>query len=167
MGYESPMLGFLYRAKPPTGVVLADLPTVRVLPENSRRKKSMCGSILRKASQMVTKLAMCSTPVGLRCYSSRPHLLRSPCRNQCAGYPNPRSWKVRKETTSSRRGCGNSSPLGTLQCATSYGGRNPFTTKASSTDFLTLDVRQSDISLRIGKRSVSSSLLPRSLPLLF
>jgi len=30
-------------------------------------------------------------------------------------------------------------PLGTLQCTTSYGGRNPFLTKASSTDFLMVD----------------------------
>ena len=36
-------------------------------------------------------------------------------------------------------------PPGTLQCATSCGSRNPFLTKASSADFLTLDDLQSDI----------------------
>ena len=65
--------------------------------------------------------------------------MRSPRRNQCAGYPNPRSWKVRKDTTSSGQGYGNSSLPGTLQCATSCGGRNPFLTKDSSTDFLLVD----------------------------
>ena len=72
-GYESPTLGFLCRAKPPTGAVSAELPAIRVLLENNRRKKSTCGSMPRKASQTVTKPAMCSTPVGLRCCSSRPH----------------------------------------------------------------------------------------------
>jgi len=65
--------------------------------------------------------------------------LRSPRRNQCVGYPKPHSWKVRNETTSSERGCGNPSFPGTLQCATSYGGINPFWMKASITDFLMVD----------------------------
>ena len=153
------MPGFLYKAKPPTGVISAGSPIVKALGEKSHWKKSTCGSIPRKASQTVTKLAMCITPVRLRCCSSRPHLLRSPHRNQCMGYPNLRSWMVRKETTSSGRGCGNSSPPGTLQCATSYGGRNPFVTNTSSTNAFMVDDLQSDI-------SVSSSLLPHSLPFL-
>ena len=99
-GYKPPALGFLYRAKLPIGAILAGFPAVKALLKNSHWKKSACGSIPRKASQTVMKPAMCSTPVGLRCYSSRPHSLRSPRRNQCEGYPNPRSWKVRKDTTS-------------------------------------------------------------------
>ena len=35
--------------------------------------------------------------------------------------------------------CEKSSLLGGLQCATSFGGRNPFSTKASCTDSLTMD----------------------------
>ena len=55
-----------------TGVTSAGSPTVKALREKSHRKKSACGSIPRKASQTVTKPAMCSTPVELRCCSSRP-----------------------------------------------------------------------------------------------
>ena len=100
--HKPPALGFLYRAMPPTNVASTELPTVKVLLEKNRWKRSTCGSILRKASQAVMKPAICSTPVGLRCCSSKSHSLRSPRRNQCAGYPSPRSWKVRKDTTLSR-----------------------------------------------------------------
>ena len=81
VGYEPPVLGFFYRAKPPTGMASGEFPTYKVHLENSHRKKSVCGSIPRKASQTVTKPAICSTPVELRCCSSRLHSLRSPCRN--------------------------------------------------------------------------------------
>ena len=90
VGYEPPALGFLYRAKPPTDAASGGFPIIKVHPENSRQKKSACGSIPRKASQTVMKPAMCSTPIGLRCCNSRPYSLRSPCRNQCMRYPNPR-----------------------------------------------------------------------------
>ena len=139
MGYEPAALGFFYSAKPLTGAIMSGFPSDKAHLENICLKKSMCGSIPRKASQMVTKPTICSTPIGLRCYSSRPHSLRSPHRNQCVGYPNPRSWKVRKETTSSGRGCGNSSLPGALQCATSFGDRNPFSAKVSNTSSLTMD----------------------------
>ena len=91
VGYEPNELGFFCRAKPPTGAVLVGFPSNKARPENNHQKRSMCGSIPRKASHTVTKPAICSTPVGLRCYSSRPHSLRSPHRNQCMGYPNPHS----------------------------------------------------------------------------
>ena len=80
-GYEPNALGFFYSAKPPTGVILSDFPSNKACLENIHRKKSMCGSILRKASLMVTKPTICCTSVGLRCCSSRPHSLRSPHRN--------------------------------------------------------------------------------------
>ena len=101
---------FFYRAKPPTGVILGGFPSDKARLVKISRKRSTCSSISRKASQMVTKPATCSTLVGLRCYSSRPHSLRSPCKNQCTGYPSPCSWKARKETTSSARGCRIASP---------------------------------------------------------
>ena len=78
---EPDKLGFFYRVKPPTGAVLASFPSDKARPVKIHRKKSMCGFISRKASKMVTKSATCSTPVGLRCCSSRPHSLRSPHRN--------------------------------------------------------------------------------------
>ena len=99
-GYEPPAHGFLYRVKPPTGAIAAELQSAIALLEKKSWKRSACGSIPRKASQMVTKPVICSTPVGLRCCSSRPHSLRSPRRNQCVGYPSLLSWKARKETTS-------------------------------------------------------------------
>ena len=139
MGYEPDALGFFCSTKPPTGVTLSGFPSDNAHPENIHQKKSMCGSIPRKASHTVINPAMCSTPVGLRCCSSRPHLLRSPRRNQCVGYPNPRSWMAWKETTSPARGYGKSTPAGALQCATSFGGRTPFLAKAASTDSLTTD----------------------------
>ena len=40
-------------------------------------------------------------------------------------------------------------PARALQCATSFDGRNPFTAKAFSTDSLTVDELQSDISLQV------------------
>ena len=100
-GYEPDALGFFYSVKPPTDAIMSGFPSDKDRTENICRKKSTCGSIPRKASQTVTKSAMCSTPVGLRCYRSRPHSLRSPRRNQCAGYRSPHSWKARKEMTSS------------------------------------------------------------------
>ena len=114
MGYELDALGFFCSAKPPTDAIMSGFPSDKAHPMKIRWKKSTCGSILRKASQTVMKSATCSTPIGLRCCSSRPHSLRSPRRNQCAGYPNPRSWKERKETTSVGQGCGNSSLPGAL-----------------------------------------------------
>ena len=53
VGYEPPTLGFLCRAKPPTDTTSDGFPTGKARPENSRRKKSTCGSISRKASQTV------------------------------------------------------------------------------------------------------------------
>ena len=81
VGYEPPTCGFLCRVKPPTGAISAKLQSVISLPEKKSWKRSTCGSIPRKASQTVMKPAMCSTPVRLRCCSSRPHSLRSPRRN--------------------------------------------------------------------------------------
>ena len=50
-------------------------------------------------------------------------------------------------------GHGTASPsVGALQCATSFGGRNPFAAKAFNTDSLTLDDLQSNISLRDRRR---------------
>ena len=71
-GYEPNALDFFYSVKPPTDVTLSGFPSDNARPEKIRRKKSTCGSITRKASHTVTKLATCSTLVGLRCYSSRP-----------------------------------------------------------------------------------------------
>ena len=142
-------LGFFYIAKPPTGVILSSFPSDKAHLENIHQKKSTCGSLPRTASHTVMNLAMCNTLVELRCCSSRPHSLRSPRRNQCAGYPNPRSWKARKETTSPGRGCGTSSLPGALHCATSFDGRNPFMVKASSTDSLIVDDLQPDILLQV------------------
>ena len=99
-GYEPDALGFFCSVKPPTGAIMSGFPSNTAHPENNRPKRSTCGSIPRKASHTVMKPAICSTPVGLRCYNSKPHSLRSPHRNQCARYPSPRSWKVMKETTS-------------------------------------------------------------------
>ena len=96
--YEPNALGFFYSAKPPTDVILSGFPSDKARSENIHQKKSTCGSIPRKAFHMVTKPAICSTPVRLRCCNSKPHSLRSPRRNQCVGYPSPRSWKARKET---------------------------------------------------------------------
>ena len=139
VGYEPPTLGFLCRAKPPTSAASDEFIAVRALPENSHQKKSACGSILRKASQTMTKPAICSTPIGLRCYSSRPHSLRSSRRNQCEGYPSLHSWKARKETTSPARGHRKASPAGALQCATSFGKSSPFSVKAANTVSSTFD----------------------------
>ena len=50
MGYEPDELGFFYRVKPPTGVVLSGFPSDKARLEKIHRKKSTCGSILRKAS---------------------------------------------------------------------------------------------------------------------
>ena len=100
MGSEPDGLDFFYKAKPSTGVVLGGFPSDKARPVKIHQKRSTCGSILRKASQTVMKPATCSTLVGLRCCSSRPHSLRSPRKNQCVGYPSPHSWKARKETTS-------------------------------------------------------------------
>ena len=112
------------------------------------------------------KPATCSTLVGLRCCSSRPHSLRSPHNNQCIGYPSLRSWKARKETTSSAQGHGTASPgAGALQCATSFDRSNPFSAKEASTASSTLDGLQLDISLRIHERLYefsSPSLYPLS-----
>ena len=44
-GYESPTLGFPYRAKPPTGVVSAELPAVRVHPEESLADGDKAGNV--------------------------------------------------------------------------------------------------------------------------
>ena len=55
-------------------------------------------------------------------------------------------------------------PPGALQCATSFGGKNPFSAKATSTDSLTTDDLQPDISLWILNGFVS---FPLSLALPF
>lgn len=89
---------------------------------------------------------MCSTPMGLRCCNSNCQRLRSPCKNQCAGYPRPHSWKARKETTSSGRGSGKTvSGSGALQPATDFGGSSPLHAKSCNKSSLTVDSLQSDI----------------------
>ena len=162
-GYEPEALGFFYSMKPPTGVILIGFPFNKACLENIRWKKSTCGSILSKASQTVMKPAICSTLVRLRCYSSRPHSLRSPHRNQCMGYPSPRSWKERKEMTSLTQGRGKTSPVGALQCATSFGGSTPFSAKVANTDSVTTDDLQLDIALWIHER-IYEFLLSLALP---
>ena len=109
-GYEPNALGFFYNVKPPTSAIMCGFPSDKARLEKIHRKKSTCGSIPRKASHTMMKPMICSTLVGLRYCSSRPHSLRSPRKNQCMGYPSPRSWKARKETTSLARGHGIASP---------------------------------------------------------
>ena len=50
VGYKPDALGFFYNAKPPTDTILSGFPSDKAHPEKIHRKKSMCGSIPRKAS---------------------------------------------------------------------------------------------------------------------
>ena len=72
VGYEPDALGVFYSAKPSTGTIMSGFPSDKARLENIRRKKSMCGSILRKASHTVMKPVICSTPVELRCCNLGP-----------------------------------------------------------------------------------------------
>ena len=65
--------------------------------------------------------------------------------------------------TSPARGHGKASPTEALQCATSFGGSNPFSAKAANTNSLTQDDLQLDIALRIRER-IYEFLLSLALP---
>ena len=61
------------------------------------------------------------------------------------------------------QGHGKASPAGALQCATSFGGSTPFSAKAASTNSLTTNDLQLDITLWIHKR-IYEFLLSLALP---
>jgi hypothetical protein len=96
-------------------------------------------------------------------------LVQQPSRNGCARYPRPCLWKARNLTISTASGCGSScSAGGALQCATAFGGSNPFAMKSSSCASSTVDGLQFDIAPTGGESRTTFLLsLPLSLFLFF
>ena len=75
------------------------------------------------------------------------------------GYPSPRSWKVRKETTSLAQGRGTASPsAGALQCTTSFSGSSPFSAKRPAPPHLHWMVSSSTSRSELTNGSMSSPL---------
>ena len=79
------MLGFFYRANPPTGAVSAKFPAVIALLEKKSQKRSTCGSILRKASQTVTKTSNVQHPHRIEVLQLQTPLVEEPAQEPVRG----------------------------------------------------------------------------------